>query len=195
MFVVLDPPGPPPPSRWRAYAHVHALTQSLEPTVLILGNPIAILPAAVVLLVYGFLGSGVRYPRSLRTGYHFPRWFEFFLLCLTVSAPLTYYFHQAAHTPDEQRHPVLTWLQRVGVALSPELHKVHHRRPNGTWSVLVGWMDWLPSMLKSLNMLEDARATLCVIFIVVALPWYGWLLWFLRTGRGTRAQKAAKDIV
>jgi hypothetical protein len=124
--------------RGTQYHHFKPRAQSLEPLVSVIGNPIAILPASFVVVLYGFLGSGVRHPKWLRTGYQYPRWFEFLLLSLALSAPLTYYFHQAAHTPPEELGFCLTWLQRMGLALSPEFHKVHHRRPNGT---CVGRLD------------------------------------------------------
>ena len=226
-------------------------SQSLEHFVLIVGNPIAILPAAFAILLYGFLGTGTgagagagsesltplvvgnvvqqgkaskqpmapapprcccgrrrnrshsrcaSCPAWLRPpGYQYPRWFEFLLLCLGVTAPLTYYFHQAAHTPPGGLHFTMRWLQRIGLALSPEFHKEHHRRPNGTWSVLVGWMDFIPNFLASCRLTEalagiglprnalvvdsEARSSLIAIFVVVLLPWYAWLLYFERKRR------------
>ena len=66
------------------FHHARPRSQSLESMLLIIGNPIAILPAAFVVVFYGYLGSGFRYPAWLKTGHHYPRWFEFLLLSLAV---------------------------------------------------------------------------------------------------------------
>jgi len=180
-----------PQCRGTQYHHFKPRQQSLESTLLIIGNPIAVLPPAVVIPLYGYLGSGLRNPKWLMTGYQYPRWFEFLLLCLAIQSPLTYYFHQGAHTPAEDRPALVTWLQQMGLALSPEFHKMHHRLPNGTWSVLVGWMDFVPNFLVSLSCggfgLSKARAALVAIYSMLVLPWYVWLLYFNFEDRHRRA--------
>jgi hypothetical protein len=181
-----------PQCRGTQFHHSQPRSQSLVPTLSIVGNPIATLLPAFILFAYGFLGSGVRYPRCLKTGYRFPRWFEWALTSLVLTSPLSYYFHEAAHTPDAERHPVLTWLQRAGLALKPEFHKVHHRTPNNTWSVMVGWMDFVPNFLNSLRSFGDARVALCCAAVVILLPWYGWLVHF-ETARIHAGSGAARN--
>jgi len=166
------------------FHHHRPRGQSLEPMVNWLGNPIATLPAIVVCGIYIYLGNGIKYPRCLQTGFHYPRWFEFLLFWLGVTAPLSYFFHQSAHTPDAERGWFLTFLQQSGVALSPELHKIHHRLPNGTWSVMAGWMDFVPNWLvrnahiTTYEGPESAHASLVVILLITVLPWFLWLGYF-----------------
>ena len=151
------------------------------------GNPIATAPAIIVILWYGWLGS--------RTGFVYPRWFSYALFWLGCTAPLTYFFHQAAHTPEEDRGSFINLLQRWNLALSPELHKVHHRMPNGTWSVMVGWMDWVPNLIyNNLELSTDSARTTCLfVGIIVLLPWYMWLLCFTYEELAARQRAACSS--
>jgi len=165
--------------------HNHPRTQSLEPMMHWWGNPIATLPATVLILLYGYLGSAF----SVR----YPRWFEFLLLWVAALAPCTYIFHQAAHTPSEDRAAAFNLLQSVGLALSPQHHKEHHRFPNGTWSVFLGWLDFIPNFMSQfpawwegrngaseagLYVLNYAQRSLVCVWVMLLLPWYGWLVYF-----------------
>lgn len=150
------------------YHHFSPRSQSLEPMVNWFGNPIATAPAVLAMVLYGFLGS--KFP--------FPRWCNYLLFWLGCTAPLSYFFHQAAHTPEEDRGWFLILLQNLNIALSPELHKQHHRMPNGTWSVMAGWMDWVPNWIYNGGMglsTDSPRTTIMVVYALVLLPWYAWL--------------------
>jgi len=178
------------------FHHHRPRGQSLEPMVNWIGNPIATAPAIIICVVYIYLGNGIRYPRCLQTGFQYPRWFELLVFWMGVTAPLSYFFHQAAHTPELERGWLLTLLQQSGVALSPELHKVHHRLPNGTWSVMAGWMDFVPNWLvrnadiTSYKGPESAHASFIVILLITVLPWFMWLVYF--TIKEIREQSKAR---
>jgi len=177
--------------------HQHPRSQSLEPLLHWFGNPIAVLPAVFVVLIYGFLGNkftsflprGSMISRCCQTGFEFPRWFDFFIWCLALSAPCTYVFHQAAHTPESDRGALMRLMQWTQLSLGPQFHKEHHERPNMTWSVMVGWFDFVPHHMLSLAAyfnsrlptawrLEHAQWALIFIWILILLPWYVWLVYF-----------------
>ncbi|HWB76575.1 MAG TPA: fatty acid desaturase CarF family protein [Nannocystaceae bacterium] len=59
-----------------------------------------------------------------------------------VSAALTNQIHRWAHAP--KNHPIVRWLQRSGIILSPEHHAAHHRAPHDVrFGITNGWLDGL----------------------------------------------------
>ena len=149
------------------YHHHHPRSQSLESLLHWWGNPIGSLPGTLMLLAYGPL---LRQLRPARRPIDEP-WYQLLVLAIGLAAPLSYVFHQNAHTPPSERGTLAALLQSLGLALSPHFHKVHHREPNHTWSVMAGLMDWLPNRFMAARM-SDARAALLAILTMTLLPWY-----------------------
>lgn len=62
------------------------------------------------------------------------------------------YAHQAAHKLPKQRPTWVTWLQRLGVMVPPEVHHRHHQTHDVDFAILNGWsnpvlrqmLKWLP---------------------------------------------------
>lgn len=172
------------------FHHHEPRSQSQESILHWVGGMVGTVPGIVFVGLYGFVGSIYRLSADslddditpLTSCY--PRWFQFFILLVTLLAPLSYVFHQAAHVPEKERFWLWTLLQRWHIALSPQLHKMHHLEPNMTWSVLSGYMDWLPNLLQdTFGVASTSRVMFIACCTLVFAPWCTILAYLSMTAR------------
>jgi sterol desaturase/sphingolipid hydroxylase (fatty acid hydroxylase superfamily) len=63
-------------------------------------------------------------------------------LFTALGAPMSNQCHKWAHTSPKRRGPVARLLQRVGFALSPAQHHVHHAEPHDSnYCIASGWLN------------------------------------------------------
>lgn len=65
-----------------------------------------------------------------------------FVTFLALGALVANQCHKWAHLRQEERGPVVRLLQRLGLTLSPEVHRRHHARPHDShYCTASGWMN------------------------------------------------------
>ena len=83
--------------------------------------------------------------------------------------------------------PLRQALQTLGLALDSDLHEVHHREFNHTWSVMAGLVDWIPNLLaRFFYDRRNARVTWGIIAVLTLAPWYVAFVHCVVRGRAPR---------
>lgn len=165
--------------RGTQYHHYHPRSQSLAPMFTWFCNPIAVGVTIPVLLLQ-------MVPRAV---YQYPPQMSFAITCGGLVWPLTYVFHELAHLPATQVPLWAQFLQAIGVALHPDIHKAHHKEFNYTWSVLAGILDFVPNFLAgTVYDRHDTSVTLGIIIALVSLPSCAQLLYLDRSSTNGKSR-------
>jgi hypothetical protein len=62
-----------------------------------------------------------------------------FLLCFIIASSFANPIHKWAHMDDPG--PVISWMQRRKIIMSPEQHDFHHLQANTHYCTVAGWFD------------------------------------------------------